>query len=359
MSLSFPFDLVWPTSGYVGLYLVTLLMHALFMSYVLGGALAVAFVRLHGVRENGPVTRTFIDWLPFALSAAITAGVAPLLFVQILYQREFYTANLLSFHRWMSILPVLIGAFYLLYLLKARPHARRLSAAVASAVALSILFVAWSWIENHMLSLNPSVWAKQYESGALAYRDPAVFLRLAFWVALALPTAFWLLVLQLRFGASGAKPEEALFATRRLAPVALGFLLVAAALAPFVLRGTWSLSPVDEALLDGADRPYLVLAAVGVVLTLGGWLRAQHLPRLSGLCVGLGSLGLALTWWGVLCARELIRLARLDLDTLTRRHAELATSSGLFVFLVFAVLALAVTAWIFRRVSCALRQPVG
>jgi hypothetical protein len=60
-----------------------------------------------------------------------------------------------------------------------------------------------------------------------------------------------------------------------------------------------------------------------------------------------------------LCARELIRLARLDLDPLTRRHAELATSSGLFVFLVFAVLALAVTAWIFRRVSCALRQPVG
>ena len=29
--------------------------------------------------------------------------------VLILYQREFYTANLLSFHRWMSILPVLIG----------------------------------------------------------------------------------------------------------------------------------------------------------------------------------------------------------------------------------------------------------
>ena len=133
MSMPFPFDLAWPTSGYVALYLVTLLTHALFMSYVLGGALAVAFVRLHGVRENGPVTRTFIDWLPFALSAAITAGVAPLLFVQILYQREFYTANLLSFHRWMAILPVLIGAFYLLYLLKARPHARRLSAAVASA----------------------------------------------------------------------------------------------------------------------------------------------------------------------------------------------------------------------------------
>ncbi|MCY3001815.1 MAG: hypothetical protein NTV21_08425 [Planctomycetota bacterium] len=356
MNLSFPFELAWPTSGYVALYLVTLLMHALFMSYVVGGALAVAFVRLHGVRENGPVTRTFIDWLPFALSAAITAGVAPLLFVQILYQREFYTANLLSFHRWMSILPVLIGAFYLLYLLKARPHARRLSAAVASAVAFSVIFVAWSWVENHMLSLNPDVWVKQYESGAMAYRDPAVFLRLAFWVALALPTACWLVTLQMRFGASGTEPEEALFASRKLARVALGFLVVAAALAPFVLRGTLSLSPVDETHLDGADLPYFALAAVGLLFTLGGWLRLQHLPRLSGLCVVLGSLGLALTWWGVLCARELIRLARLDLDTLTQRHAELATSSGLVVFLVFAVLALLVTAWIFRRVARSLRQ---
>ena len=355
MNLSFPFDLPWPSAGYIALYLVTLLMHALFMSYVVGGALAVAFVRLHGVRENGPVTRTFIDWLPFALSAAITAGVAPLLFVQILYQREFYTANLLSFHRWMAILPVLIGAFYLLYLLKARPHARRLSAAVASAVALSVLFVAWSWIENHMLSLNPGAWVEQYESGAMAYRDPAVFLRLAFWVALALPTACWLVTLQMRFGASGTKPDEALFASRKLARVALGFLLVAAVLAPFVLRGTLSLSPVDETRLDGADLPYFALAAVGLLLTLGGWLRLQHLPRLSGLCVVLGSLGLALTWWGVLCARELIRLARLDLDTLTQRHEELATSSGLAVFLVFAVLALLVTAWIFRRIARSLR----
>ena len=51
-------------------------------------------------------------------SAAITAGVAPLLFLQILYQREFYTANLLLFNRWMAILPVLIVGFYSLYLIK-------------------------------------------------------------------------------------------------------------------------------------------------------------------------------------------------------------------------------------------------
>jgi hypothetical protein len=356
VNLLFPSELAWPTSGYVALYLVTLLLHALFMSYVVGGTLMVAFVRLHGVREDGPVTRTLVDWLPFALSAAITAGVAPLLFIQLLYQREFYTANLLSFHRWMAILPVLIGAFYLLYVLKARPHTRWLSAGVASAVALSVLFVAWSWIENHMLSLNPGVWAQQYESGALAYRDPAVFLRLVFWVALALPTACWLLALQLRAGASGTRPEEATAASRTLAGVALGFALLAAVLAPFVLRGTWSLAPVDATRLDGADLPYFALAALGLLLTLAGWLRSLHLPRLSGLCVVLGSLGLVLTWWGVLCARELIRLARLDLATLTQRHAELATSAGLFVFLVCAVLALAVTAWIFRRVSRSLQS---
>ena len=49
--------------------------------------------------KSDPLAAPLRDWLPFVLSAAITAGIAPLLFVQILYQRAFYTANLLLFNR--------------------------------------------------------------------------------------------------------------------------------------------------------------------------------------------------------------------------------------------------------------------
>ena len=58
------------------------------------------------------------DWLPAVLGLAITTGIAPLLFVQILYKRQFYTANLLLFNRFMLLLPALIVAYYMLYLVK-------------------------------------------------------------------------------------------------------------------------------------------------------------------------------------------------------------------------------------------------
>ena len=52
------------------------------------------------------------------LGLAITTGIATLLFLQILYKREFYTANLLLFNRFMLLLPALIFAYYMLYLIK-------------------------------------------------------------------------------------------------------------------------------------------------------------------------------------------------------------------------------------------------
>src|SRR6476620_4982881 len=113
----FPFNQPAPTAFYLTLYLGTLLLHVLPMAYVVAGsALLMPRVLTQPHLIADPLTLHLRQWLPFVLSAAITAGVAPLLFLQILYQREFYTANLLLFNRWMAILPVLIAGFYMLYL---------------------------------------------------------------------------------------------------------------------------------------------------------------------------------------------------------------------------------------------------
>lgn len=96
MSTTFPFNLPAPTIWYVVLYIVTLLLHVVFMSYVLAGTIMLGIAGLRGMlgrREAAapwaPVTTVLKDWMPFALSGAITAGIAPLLFVQVLYQQEF------------------------------------------------------------------------------------------------------------------------------------------------------------------------------------------------------------------------------------------------------------------------------
>ena len=122
MDTLFPFGFPFATAFYLTIYLATLMVHIVFMNYVLAGSAYLAFdtvLQGNGKSEN-PIAALLRDWMPFMISAAITAGIAPLLFLQILYQQHFYTANLLLFYRWMVILPVMLVGFYLAYLLKSK-----------------------------------------------------------------------------------------------------------------------------------------------------------------------------------------------------------------------------------------------
>lgn len=139
--------------------------------------------------------------MPFALSGAITAGVAPLLFVQILYRQQFYTANLLLGWRWMVVIPVLVIAFYLLYILKSKaisglPLVVRL--ALSISVASCLLFVAFCWTANHLLSLDAAAWPDASRSGEAVRSNIGLLFRLSTWVAGTFPAMSILANWQLR-----------------------------------------------------------------------------------------------------------------------------------------------------------------
>src|SRR4029079_14901328 len=118
----------------LALYVATLALHAAFIGYVVAGT-AYALLR------DDALARTVRDRLPFMLGCGITAGVAPLLFVQLLHQHRFYTANLLLGPRWLAVVPALILGFYALYVGKLSARFRTPALAVG---ILCFLFVAWS-----------------------------------------------------------------------------------------------------------------------------------------------------------------------------------------------------------------------
>ena len=95
MNTAFPFGFPFATGFYLVCYVLTMVLHVFFMNYVLAGSAYVATTRVFARRGEPGTTKTayhvLLDWLPFSLSAAITAGVAPLLFLQVLYQHGFYT----------------------------------------------------------------------------------------------------------------------------------------------------------------------------------------------------------------------------------------------------------------------------
>jgi hypothetical protein len=346
MNTAFPFGFPAPTALYLTAYVVGLALHVAFMSYTLAGAGYLAFSALFGRGRSqtpGSISATIQDWLPFSLGLAITAGVAPLLFLQILYEQFFYSANLLLFHRWMMIVPVLILGFYLLYVLKSDLGKRkgwvwRLSAAGAFAC---FIFIAWSWTENHLLSRDQSQWVSFYQSEQRFYRSSETIPRLLVWISAAVSVLATLLGWQLRFYAKAGQAAPGQHAT--VCRLGISSLVVAAVMVQ--ICGWIAIPDLWTVLLGPLARPYTLMAILGGVLMLAGWTlqarRAEsHLPSLA--CTTLGMV-LALIGSGV--GREVMRLQRIDIGALGAAHERALGAGGFAAFLLLLVVNAALTAW--------------
>jgi hypothetical protein len=363
------FELPRATAFYLALYLLTLIVHVVFMNYVLAGSLYLALVSLFtgGPRRRRQKSATALvlrDWMPFSVSAAITAGVAPLLFIQLLYQRAFYTANLLLFHRWMAILPVLIVGFYLTYVLKSRviggwPAALR--AVVGVGAAACFLFTAWSWTENHLLSLQEERWPAFAASDHVMYFEPLLVARVILWCAGALPTMIlvvsWQLLHRERSTVEPTPPGEvrtaAVLGWAGLAVAALtaaGYVAVARPELRATLTSTESLTCASA------------IAAGAFVLTVA-WIIQWRSARLKLGALLTGSIAWLLSIAGMTALREIQRLSRMDLAALHEIHARVATRGGVLVFALSVVVNGVLIAWCFRIVrrgrAPVIRAPAG
>lgn len=336
MDTAFPFGLPLPTAFYLTLYIVTLVIHVVFMNYVLAGAGWIAIAAVRGVdREADSSVSLLREWLPLMLSGAITAGVAPLLFLQILYKREYYTANLLLFNRWMAILPVLIVGFYALYLIKSRWLARRsrwMVAGVSLVPLAAVAFTGYSWTENHLLSLqSPEFWSRFYATRSQVYTEPQLLPRLAMWAVGSIPTLAVILAWQHAYRGTGQP--------RRLARLAgAGLVLVG-------LAAGWYALVTDEAtrqaFLSPLAAPYFAAAILGVVVQAVGWSRVAASDRFSTGRLMVPTIGLTLTLVGMTVCREAVRMTALGPERFAAHlpgHAEALSKGGLPVFLGFFAL---------------------
>jgi hypothetical protein len=355
MDAPFPFGFPLATGFYLTLYVVTLAVHVVFMSYVLAGSGYIAIEAIARARKGAhtpsPAAAMLRDFMPFAIGVAITAGVAPLLFVQILYQHAFYSANLLLFHRFMAILPALVAGFYLAYLLKTEWLGRRslaAAAAVAAGAFACFFFTGYSWTENHLLSVSASAWPGFYGSGAIAFTSPEIAPRLATWLLGGIPTMAAILGWQLR-----GRPEVTEAHARRLSVVALSGVVLAAA------SGAVQYAVLDPPLraqfFGPLAAPYLGLAVLGLVAQGASWAVVFRNRHLGARPLAVASAGCVVAILGMAVVREALRLARVDLPRLFAEHEQASAASGLPVFLGFLLVNAILIAWVIRTVRG--RQP--
>jgi hypothetical protein len=171
-----PFGLPAPAWVFEFLMLLTMFLHVLFMNFTLGGPILAGVLDVLTLLKRGDhnhTSRVIWQMLPVALSFTITTGVAPLLFVQVMFGQFFYPANVFMGFVWFAMVPILIIAFYLVYFVVYRLSGlltnrlgrwdRAPGKRLVFGLICFVLFAAVAWIltNNHMLSIQPDQWAQK------------------------------------------------------------------------------------------------------------------------------------------------------------------------------------------------------
>jgi hypothetical protein len=153
------------------LWVVTFLIHLVFVNAVLGGSLlaALAGARKPGARETQAF---FVEVNSWAISFAVTFGIAPLLFMQVLFGRFFYTATILVAWAWLGMLVILTAGYYLNYLAKFRLQGGRQAGGVLIPEAVCFLAVAAIQVTVNLLQLQPGRWESVARQAWSALGDP-------------------------------------------------------------------------------------------------------------------------------------------------------------------------------------------
>jgi hypothetical protein len=147
------------------LLVVTFVLHILAMNSMLGGAVLAVAAKAR-TRKDKYAGRLFFDIakkLPALLPATITLGVAPLLFVQVLYGQYFYTSSVIVAWPWLLVLAMLTVAYYGFYFAASRNQERpgRAGAVLLWSTVL-IAAIGFIYSNNMMLSQTPAAWRTKY-----------------------------------------------------------------------------------------------------------------------------------------------------------------------------------------------------
>jgi hypothetical protein len=142
------------------LLVVGFFLHAIPMNIVIGGTFLAAFFIWHGSKYSAKAGRALIVSLPVILSFAITQGIVPLLFLQLVYGPLFYSSSIYMAVSWISVIAVLIIAYYSIYV--AKFNEEKLQGWGKNLVLFSgflILVIAFIFSNNMTLMINPDSWS--------------------------------------------------------------------------------------------------------------------------------------------------------------------------------------------------------
>jgi hypothetical protein len=353
-----PIPLPAPTELLTFLLVVTFLLHLVPMNFVLGGSLlmVVSYVRARGAADDrARHHRRLIEILarafPPAIAFTITLGVAPLLFIQVLYGQLFFSSSILMAWPWLGVVGLLLLGYYAAYW-HTFQHTRLGQAAawVALAVAATFLVIAFLFVNNFSLLQNPEVWRPLYLSDRrglhlYAVWDGGVLPRYLHFVFAALALT------GLAVAAMGARrgTREPKFA-RWVMGYGVRWFLAATVLQ--MASGIWFVASqparIRSALLGASPPDALLLAvAIGCALVAMGVLVPPD--RISPGRLSLASAAIGLTVILMVILRQRIRTMWLAPHFSTEQLSVASQWGAILLFLALLLAGVCLVGWMVRQ----------
>ena len=141
------------------LLILTFFIHMILMNLLLGGSLLTLWDLFTGkleLRTSGSI--------PTLVALTVNFGVPPLLFVQVLYGHLFYSSSVMLAVPWILVVPILILAYYGAYIfIKKSDKAPVLSKGALIFTSVSLLYIAFIFVNNNTLALQPGRWGIYFE----------------------------------------------------------------------------------------------------------------------------------------------------------------------------------------------------
>ena len=152
------------------LLVLTFILHIVVMNFMFGGGLIAVWTRFFG-QKNDKDQRLFKDIvpkIPSLLAATVTLGIAPLLFVQVLYGQFLYTSSIIMAWPWFLVLVLLVLAYYGFYIVSFNKDKKSRSIGWLMLISVFFIFLVGFFYSNNFTLMNtPSSWAAKY------FHDPS------------------------------------------------------------------------------------------------------------------------------------------------------------------------------------------
>jgi hypothetical protein len=164
-------------------------IHILLINVILGGSLITLVSRLKSKDDTleNRLHGSIADKLPTTFALGVNMGVAPLLFLQVIYGHLFYASSVLLAVYWILVIPLIILAYYGAYIhIRKYASATLLSKMAIWISAIILLYIGFVFVNNMSLMTQPDRWVTYFENRdgtILNWGDPTLIPRYLHFVA--------------------------------------------------------------------------------------------------------------------------------------------------------------------------------